>query len=168
MYQPPSPTETLAQILREREPNFLRLYLNPHVAQVCVCLDRYVRTTWAAPSTRAPGRAAETEVCQSFLANGLEEALGGAIKLVRYSRGATGIRRVCVILDPDDRLVGFADAELAGGEEGVVEFLPGIRAVMGGRSGLRSHEESRRIRGWNARGGRSAGPGRRGRRRRHP
>jgi acetylornithine/succinyldiaminopimelate/putrescine aminotransferase len=117
MHQSPLPIETLEQILRAEEPNFLRLYLNPHVAQTCFCLDRYVRTTWAG----------ETEACQSFLANGLEEALGGAIKLVRYSRGATGIRRTCVILDPADRLVGFADAELAGGER--VEFLPGVRVI---------------------------------------
>jgi acetylornithine/succinyldiaminopimelate/putrescine aminotransferase len=127
MHKSPSPTETLEQMLREQEPNFLRLYLNPYVAQTCFCLDRYVRTTWADPSRPAPGRAGETEVYQSFLANGLDEALGGAIKLVRYGRRATGIRRICVILDPADRLVGFADAELPGGER--VAFLPGIRVI---------------------------------------
>jgi acetylornithine/succinyldiaminopimelate/putrescine aminotransferase len=127
MHQSPSPTETLESILREQEPNFLRLYLNPYVAQTCFCLDRYVRTTWADPSPRASGRAGTTEVCQSFLANGLEEALGGAIKLLRYNRRTTGTRRICVILDPADRLAGFADMELAGGER--VEFLPGIRVI---------------------------------------
>jgi acetylornithine/succinyldiaminopimelate/putrescine aminotransferase len=127
MHQSPSLIATVEQMLREQEPNFLRLYLNPHVAQTCFCLDRYVRTTWASPSIRAPGRGSQTEVCQSFLANGLEEALGGAIKLVRYSRGAPDIRRTCVILDPADRLVGFADVVLAGGER--VTFLPGIRVI---------------------------------------
>ena len=45
----PSLAETCEQILREQEPNFLRLYLNPHVAQTCFCLDRYVSTTWTGP-----------------------------------------------------------------------------------------------------------------------
>ncbi len=43
MHHPPSLAETCEQILREQEPNFLRLYLNPHVAQTCFCLDRYVQ-----------------------------------------------------------------------------------------------------------------------------
>ena len=59
MHHLPSLAETYEQILREQEPNFLRLYLNPHVAQTCFCLDRYVRTTWTEPpaSTRRQARA---------------------------------------------------------------------------------------------------------------
>src|ERR1700733_749555 len=41
--------ETYDQIIREQEPNFLRLYLNPHVARTCFCLDRYMHSTWAGP-----------------------------------------------------------------------------------------------------------------------
>lgn len=69
--------ETCEQILRREEPNFLRLYLNPHVAQTCFCLDRYVRTTWTEPSARAQHQQVASEECQTFLANGLEEASVG-------------------------------------------------------------------------------------------
>jgi acetylornithine/succinyldiaminopimelate/putrescine aminotransferase len=120
----PSPIETLESMLREQEPNLLRLYLNPHVAQTCFCLDRYVRTTWTDPSGRAAG---EDEAFQSFLANGLEESLGGAIKLVRYNRGATDGSRVGLVMDPADRLIGFADWDMTDGRR--VEFLPGLRVI---------------------------------------
>jgi acetylornithine/succinyldiaminopimelate/putrescine aminotransferase len=123
-------TETVEQMLREQEPNFLRLYLNPHVAQACYCLDRLVLTTWADPAPAATGKASTPEQFQSFLANGLEEAVAGAIKLVRYTRREAGARTTGLILDPADRLAGFAGIELAGGEH--VEFLPGLR-VMGGK-----------------------------------
>ena len=134
MNQSPSPIETLEQMLREEEPNLLRLYLNPRVAQACFCLDRYVRTTWPATAS-VQNRATDAEDCQSFLANGFEEALGGAIKLVRYSRGKIQGRRVGLVFDPNDRLAGFADVELTGGER--VEFLPGLR-VIGRKSGGRA------------------------------
>ncbi len=126
MQPPPSPIETLEQMLREGEPNLLRLYLNPHVAQACFCLDRLVRATWPGE----PGRAGEAEEYQSFLANGLDEALGGAIKLVRYDRGSSRVGRTGLVLDPADRLTGFVDAVLPGGER--VEFLPGLRVIGGG------------------------------------
>ena len=132
MHQPPSPLETLEQMLSEREPNLLRLYLNPHVARACFCLDRLVREAWPEPASPEPGRSAAVEDYQSFLANGIEEAVGGAIKLVRYGRATAGGDRDGLILDPDDRLAGFADAELAGG--GRVEFLPGLRVI--GRKAL--------------------------------
>jgi acetylornithine/succinyldiaminopimelate/putrescine aminotransferase len=133
MQQSPSPIETLEQMLGEDEPNLMRLYLSPHVAQTCFCLDRYIRTTWPTPLP-ASDRAAEPEDCQSFLANGFEEALGGAIKLVRYGRGKTQGSRVGLVLDPNDRLAGFADQELTGGER--VEFLPGLRVIGGKHLGL--------------------------------
>ena len=130
MHPLPSPIDTLEQMLREQEPNFLRLYLNPHVAQTCFCLDRYVRTTWTRPRATASGEGLAAEECQSFVANSLEEALGGAIKLVRYSRGENGAGRLGLVLDAADCLSGFADAQLAGGDR--VEFLPSLR-VIGGR-----------------------------------
>ncbi len=111
----PSLAETYEQILREREPNFLRLYLNPHVAQTCFCLDRYVRTTWPESAAKVGrGHLRTDEDWQSFLANGLEEALSGAIKLARYSEHI-GPRSTGLVFDPSDRLAGFAGAELAGG-----------------------------------------------------
>lgn len=115
--------ETIESILHEQEPNFLRLYLNPHVAQVCLCLDRYARTTWA------DGRDGDEDY-QSFLANGLEEALSGALKLLRCNRAHPEVPSTALVLDPADRLTGFASAELAGG--GRVEFLPDVR-VLGGK-----------------------------------
>ena len=130
MHPLPSPIDTLEQMLREEEPNLLRLYLNPHVAQTCFCLDRYVRTTWTRPRATASGAGLEAEECQSFVANSFEEALGGAIKLVRYSRGENGAGRIGLVLDTADCLSGFADAQLAGGDR--VEFLPSLR-VIGGR-----------------------------------
>ncbi|MDG3004699.1 aminotransferase class III-fold pyridoxal phosphate-dependent enzyme [Paludisphaera mucosa] len=112
-----SPLETIARILRDREPNFLRCYLNPHVAQACYCLDGLVRETW------------HVGECQSFLANSLDEALGGAIKLVRYNRPAPAARADGWIVDPEDRLAAFAAEDLPGGDR--VEFLPGLRATRG-------------------------------------
>jgi acetylornithine/succinyldiaminopimelate/putrescine aminotransferase len=126
MRHPSLLAETFEQMLRDQEPNFLRLYLNPHVAQACFCLDRYVRTTWTAPPASIQRRRhAAGEDFQSFLANGLEEALSGAIKLARYSQQTIGRRPAGLLFDPADRLRGFVSAELA--EGGRVEFLPGLR-----------------------------------------
>ncbi|MGO9924286.1 MAG: aminotransferase class III-fold pyridoxal phosphate-dependent enzyme [Isosphaeraceae bacterium] len=127
MHQPPSLAETCEQILREQEPNFLRLYLNPHVAQTCFCLDRYVRTTWPEAPALTRHKHARAEDCQSFLANGFEEALSGAIKLARYNNRAAQPASTGLILDPADRLTGFARAELAGGC--IAQFLPGLCTV---------------------------------------
>jgi acetylornithine/succinyldiaminopimelate/putrescine aminotransferase len=121
MHPTPSAIETSEQILREREPNFLRLYLNPHVAQACFCLDRYVRTTWTSPGPSG------AEDCQTFLANSLEEALSGSIKLARYNRPTAGRGSSGLLLDPADRLAGFVSARLANGGE--VSFLPGLRVI---------------------------------------
>ncbi len=125
MHNQASLTETYEQILREQEPNFLRLYLNPHVAQTCFCLDQYVRSTWAAPPISSRTKSGQAEDCQSFLANSFEEAISGAIKLARFSRHAKGTLSNGLIFDPADRLTGFAFAELAGGAR--VPFLPGLR-----------------------------------------
>jgi acetylornithine/succinyldiaminopimelate/putrescine aminotransferase len=127
----------MEQMLREQEPNLLRLYLNPHVVQTCYALDRYMSTTWALPSTGASGGVVAAEDCQSFLANGLEEALSGAIKLVRYRRPTTGAGPAGLVVDLANRLTGFASADLAGGDR--IQFLPGIRVIdkdeIGGEPG---------------------------------
>ena len=94
------------------------------------CLDRYVRTTWAErPDSLGDSQSAHEEF-QSFLANGVEEALSGALKLARYDQSKPDARASCLILDPADRLAGFAFVDLAGGER--VEFLPGVR-MLGGK-----------------------------------
>lgn len=130
----PTIAETIEEIVREEEPNFLRLYLNPHTANTCLALDRYARTTWPI------GR---DEDFQSFLANSIEEAISGALKLLRCHRlpsepGSTGL-----VLDPADRLKGFASADLTSGDR--VEFLPGVTTLSGHLAGLHEAAEGPRI-----------------------
>jgi acetylornithine/succinyldiaminopimelate/putrescine aminotransferase len=111
--------DTCEQILQEQLPNFLRLYLNPHVTEACYCLTRYVQTTWS-------GQPGGGEY-QTFLANGFDEALGGAIKLARYCASLAGRPTTGLVLDPNDRLGPFASARLGGGEK--VDFVPGLVVV---------------------------------------
>jgi acetylornithine/succinyldiaminopimelate/putrescine aminotransferase len=120
--------DTYEQILREQLPNFLRLYLNPYVAQVCFCLARYVQTTWDAAGDY-----------QTFLANSFDEALGGAIKLARYAASVAGRSTAGLVLDAADRLGPYAGATIAGG--GKVEFVPGLK-VFGGSRGERGDPRS--------------------------
>ena len=95
MHGPPLLSDAYEQILRDQEPNFLRLYLNSHAAQTCFCLDRYMRTTWPGPPAAHWRPHAPAEDCQSFLANGFEEAISGAIKLARYNQQSSGsVRQV--------------------------------------------------------------------------
>lgn len=131
--------DTYGQILREQLPNLFRLYVNPYVVQTCYCLSRYVESTW-------PGRAAAAAAgagvnahggagaggagaFQTFLANGFDEALSGAIKLARYVASVAGRPTAGLIVDPAGRLGPFAAAPAAGG--GTVEFLPGLTVVAG-------------------------------------
>ena len=130
MHPLPSPIDTLEQMLREQEPNFLRLYLNPHVAQTCFCLDRYVRTTWTRPRATASGAGLAAEECQSFVANSLEEGSAVRSSSCDTAEGKMEPTGLASILDAADCLSGFADAQLAGGDR--VEFLPSLR-VIGGR-----------------------------------
>ena len=132
-----SSLDTCEQILREREPNFFRLYLNPHVARTCFCLDHYVSTTWTRLTMSGRQDQPPAEDCQSFLANSLEEALSGAIKLARFNRYAVDRRATGLVLDPADRLTAFAGADLPDG--GRVEFLPGVRWI--GKSQLDSNRQ---------------------------
>src|SRR5262245_33321379 len=114
--------DTYEQILREQLPNLLRLYLNPYVTQACFCLAQYVRTTWATGGEY-----------QTFLANGFDEALSGALKLARYGAGVAGRPTAGLVLDPADRLGPYAGAAAVGG--GKVEFLPGLVVVGKGDTG---------------------------------
>jgi acetylornithine/succinyldiaminopimelate/putrescine aminotransferase len=123
MRPPPPLADTFRQILREQLPNLLRLYLNPFVTQACYCLGRYAATTWE--------RGARAEDFQTFLANGFDEALSGAIKLARYAASTAGRPPTGLVIDPAGRLGPFAAAPAGGG--GAVEFVPGL--LVAGRDG---------------------------------
>ena len=111
-------TETFRQMLREQLPNLFRLYLNPYVAQTCLCLERYVQTTWGV-----------ADRFQTFLANAFDEALSGAIKLARYGASVCGRPGTGLVIDGGNRLGPFVGAAAAGGAP--VEFLPGLSVVDG-------------------------------------
>jgi acetylornithine/succinyldiaminopimelate/putrescine aminotransferase len=108
--------ETYQQILREKLPNLFRLYLNPYVTQVCFCLDRYVRTTWEYSGDGA-------EPFQSFIANGFDEALSGAIKLARYCASVAG-RPTTGLVIGGERIGPFSGFRLPNSD--IVEFIPGL------------------------------------------
>lgn len=78
--------ETMQTMLDSQVPNFLRLYLNPWVAQTCVVLDRIARPLI---HRRRQTHSQPPEPCPSFLANSREEALSGAIKLARFHLNQT-------------------------------------------------------------------------------
>lgn len=107
--------ESCDEILRGELPNLLRLYVNPHVTQACFCLERYVQTTWN-----------DEREYQTFLANGFDEALGGAIKLARYCASVEGRPSNGLVVDPGNRLGPFAGVTVA---EGSITFVPGLTVV---------------------------------------
>ncbi len=109
--------ETYGRMLREQLPNLFRLYVNPFVAQACLCLSRYAGSI--------SGVGADGEY-QSFLANSFDEALSGAIKLARYSCCVADRSPLGFILDPLGRLGPFASAPAG---DGIVEFVPGLLVV---------------------------------------
>jgi acetylornithine/succinyldiaminopimelate/putrescine aminotransferase len=119
--------DTIDTILQEQLPNLFRLYLNPYVAQICFCLERYIQETWHAQSENP-------EPYQSFLANSFDEALSGAIKLARYCGSVAGKSTMGLVIDPADRLGPFATA-------GGVVFLPGL-TVIGKNDLAESSEQS--------------------------
>ena len=98
-------------------PNLYRLYLNPFVAQTCFCLERYIHNTWPT-----------TETFQTFLANGFDEALSGAIKLARYDASIASRPSSGLVIDSADRLGPFATAPAAGGA--IVTFVPGLTVAQ--------------------------------------
>ncbi|MCA9067764.1 MAG: aminotransferase class III-fold pyridoxal phosphate-dependent enzyme [Planctomycetaceae bacterium] len=114
--------ETCHQIIDKQIPNLFRLFINPYVAQSCLCLSRLVETTW---QTAAPPATSY----QVFLANGMEEALSGAVKLARYvSNLEYGTPSKGIVLEADDpRLKFFAAANLEGGKS--VTFIPDLELI---------------------------------------
>jgi acetylornithine/succinyldiaminopimelate/putrescine aminotransferase len=113
-------------MLRGQLPNFFRLYLNPHVVGTCLCLSRYVETTWQTSPER---ERRVTGAYPSFLANSFDEALAGAIKLARYSGAVEGRPPGGLVIDPDGKLGPFAAVTLAGG--GRVDFVPDLTVASG-------------------------------------
>jgi acetylornithine/succinyldiaminopimelate/putrescine aminotransferase len=111
--------ETCTQLIREQRPNLFRLYLNPFVVQTCLCLGKYVQDTWH-KQTPQP-------LYQSFLANGFDEALSGAIKLARYAASVEGRPLRGLVLDADDRLGPFASVTV--GERGRIVFVPELTVL---------------------------------------
>src|SRR6516225_7160396 len=113
--------DTYEQILREQLPNLLRLYLNPYVTQTCFCLTRYVQSTWPPPPalSTSGGKGARgkggNEDYQTFLANGFDEALSGAIKLARYCASLAGRPTTGLIVDAANRLGPYVSTPVAGG-----------------------------------------------------
>ena len=121
--------QTCEELIRQRVPNLLRLYLNPWVAQTCVALAEAVR--WCFPSVAGPRY-------PSFLANSGDEALSGAIKLVRFHqqhRPLADTRRLTeeILLVGDDWPIAFAAIETPHAEEsdssGAAGLIPDVRRV---------------------------------------
>jgi acetylornithine/succinyldiaminopimelate/putrescine aminotransferase len=109
--------DTWEQMLGEQIPNFLRLHLNPSVAQTCLCLERYVQDTWHAQSALAPAH-------QTFLANGFDEALSGAIKLARFAAEVERCPKTGLVCDPEGRLGPLASYRFDGLAK--LDFIPDL------------------------------------------
>jgi acetylornithine/succinyldiaminopimelate/putrescine aminotransferase len=112
--------DTCAQLITEQRPNFFRLYLNPFVVQTCLCLSRYLQETWHKQASIKPAY-------QSFLANGFDEALSGAIKLARYCASVQGRPLAGLVIDCDDRLGAFASITVGG--QGRIDFIPDLTVL---------------------------------------
>jgi acetylornithine/succinyldiaminopimelate/putrescine aminotransferase len=117
--------DTWNQLVQEQIPNFLRLYMNPSVAQTCLSLSLYVQETWFAGKLPRPAY-------QSFLANSFDEAISGAIKLARYSADVEGRPKTGLVFDPKDRLGPVASVALAG--QGKIEFIPELVVIGSGNN----------------------------------
>jgi acetylornithine/succinyldiaminopimelate/putrescine aminotransferase len=106
---------------RRQTPNFFRLYLNPFVAQTCLCLNRYVQGTWF-------GQGLEKPEYQTFLGNAFDEALSGAIKLARYWLNLQRRPLAGLIIDCEGRLGPFAGITLENQRR--IDFVPDL-VVLG-------------------------------------
>jgi acetylornithine/succinyldiaminopimelate/putrescine aminotransferase len=117
--------DTWNQLLLEQIPNFLRLYMNPFVAQTCLSLSLYVQETWLAGKSTP-------SAYQSFLANSFDEAISGAIKLARYSADVEGRPKTGLVFDPGDHLGPVASVSLAG--QGNIDFIPELIVIGKGNN----------------------------------
>lgn len=110
---------TCAEMIERRVPNLFRLYLNPYVAQACYCLTGLVEEAWR--------DVAESDPYQAFLANSMEEALSGAVKLARYTNNAQGRSPRGLAIDTADRLRHFAATPIE--EADRIEYIPSLEIV---------------------------------------
>ncbi|HEY7328192.1 MAG TPA: aminotransferase class III-fold pyridoxal phosphate-dependent enzyme [Gemmataceae bacterium] len=106
--------DTCKQLLQEGRPNFFRLYLNPFVVQTCLCLSKYIEETWYTQASIKPPY-------QSFLANGFDEALSGAIKLARYAANVQRRPFAGVAIDGENCLGPFSSIRVS--DQGKIDFL---------------------------------------------
>jgi acetylornithine/succinyldiaminopimelate/putrescine aminotransferase len=109
--------ETCAELIGRQTPNLFRLYLNPHVVQTCLCLNRYIQDAWYKQNPLRPDY-------QSFLANSFDEALSGAIKLARYAAEMEGRSQKGLVLDCANRLGSFAAVRIR--DEETIEYVPDL------------------------------------------
>lgn len=112
--------KTLDKLIQEQTPNFFRLYLNPYVAQTCFCLGRMVQDAWYT-------QVAEKPEFQTFLANSVDEALSGAVKLARFCASQQGRPRMGLLLGGRGRFANFASLSL--GALGHLELIPELVVV---------------------------------------
>lgn len=110
--------ETCAELIERKTPNFLRVVFNPWVAQTCLVLDHYARQLLRFGSNDA------AQFCPSFLANSVDEAISGSVKLARFN--ATNGSKVLVI-DPENRFPHFGYSVREDGSK--IEYIPDVERV---------------------------------------
>jgi acetylornithine/succinyldiaminopimelate/putrescine aminotransferase len=116
----PTLLDTCEQMIHEQIPNLFRPFANPYVVQTCYCLSELVRMVW-------PSHQSSAQPLQSFLANSLDEALSGAIKLARYCANAKKTSPKGLVIDPCDRLGPFAEVNIRGHE--TIRFVRDLTIV---------------------------------------
>jgi acetylornithine/succinyldiaminopimelate/putrescine aminotransferase len=125
----PDVLDTCRRMIDERQPNFLRLYLNPAVGGACLLLNRLVSRTFPCVLFREPDPV--------FLATSGEEALSGALKLARFtvcnsaesSAGESRVREQVLLLDPQSRFPDFAALPFVSGA--ALPLIPEVRVWNG-------------------------------------
>ncbi|MBD3673432.1 MAG: aminotransferase class III-fold pyridoxal phosphate-dependent enzyme [Planctomycetaceae bacterium] len=121
MSKPPPILETCRELIAKQIPNLFRLYLNPFVAQACVCLEKILKQTWS-------NAFSEDERLPTYLGNAFEEVLSGACKLARYETECRGISQRGLILDPAGRLKFFESISI--GDE-TITLIPEVVVLSG-------------------------------------
>ncbi|MDG2390685.1 MAG: aminotransferase class III-fold pyridoxal phosphate-dependent enzyme [Planctomycetaceae bacterium] len=121
MTKPPPILDTCRELIDKQIPNLFRLYLNPYVAQACVCLEAILKQTWSSSYTAE-------ERLPTYLGNAFEEVLSGACKLARYETECRGTSQRGLILDPAGRLKYFESISIG---ENQITLIPDIVVLSG-------------------------------------
>ncbi|MEM6821045.1 MAG: aminotransferase class III-fold pyridoxal phosphate-dependent enzyme [Verrucomicrobiota bacterium] len=122
---------TFQRMLKSSEPNFFRLYHNPHVIEAAFFLDR-LSQGFEHEDSELPTR-------QTFIANSSLEALSGAIKLCRYYQNENGNSPSGVILDRSGRFPFVAEIPVEGGN---ISLIPDVDTVCSVQSCLERNTAS--------------------------